>query len=83
MVINNREFNQNMPQAPSTCDLVDDAEWLDWDHWHAVEEYQDLLDGLSNFEDGSDWSGAKTFKEGDWDKNLARQFHRQGFEIDG
>lgn len=83
MAIINREFNRKLSQTPFTCDSVDDTEWLDWDRWHAVEEYQDLLDGLSNFEDGSDCGGPKTFKDGDWDENLARQFHRQGLEIDG
>jgi hypothetical protein len=83
MTIINREFNRKLSQTPFSYDSVDDTEWLDWDRWHAVEEYQDLLDGLSNSEDGSDCGGPKTFKDGDWDENLARQFHRQGLEIDG
>ncbi len=24
----------------------DPADWLDWDHWQGVEEYQDIVDGL-------------------------------------
>ena len=83
MTIINREFNRKLSQTPFSYDSVDDTECLDWDRWHAVEEYQDLLDGLSNSEDGSDCGGPKTFKDGDWDENLARQFHRQGLEIDG
>lgn len=83
MTIINREFKKQSSQTPSSGDSVDATEWLDWDRWHAVEEYQDLLDGLSNFEENSDYGGPKTFKNGDWDENLARQFHRQGLEIDG
>ena len=83
MAIINPEFNQNLRQTPSTGDAGDDIEWLDWDRWHAIEEYQDLLDGLSNFGEDGDYGGPKAFKDGDCDGNLARQFHRQGLEIDG
>ncbi len=83
MILINREFKTQISETPSACDPADDTEWLDWDRWHAAEEYQDLLDGLSNVEEGSDYGGPKTFKDGDWDENLARQFHRQGLEIDG
>lgn len=83
MPIINPEFNLRLSQTPSNCDPIDDTEWLDWDRWHAVEEYQDLLEGLSNFEENGDYGGPKTFKDGEWDGNLARQFHRQGLEVDG
>lgn len=83
MTIINPEFRQKRLQASPLCDSVDATEWLDWDRWHAVEEYQDLLDGLSNFEENSGYGGPKTFKDGDRDGNLARQFHRQGLEVEG
>jgi len=83
MIVINREFRQATSQILPDNDPIEDTEWLDWDRWHAAEEYQDLLDGLSNFEDSSDSSGTMTFKNGEWDGNVARQFHRQGLEIEG
>ncbi len=83
MILINREFYRAASQIPSCNEPIDDTEWLDWDRWHAAEEYQDLLDGLSIVEDGSDNGGTRTFKNGEWDENVARQFHRQGFEIEG
>ena len=83
MIRINREFNPTISQALANSDPIDNTEWLDWDHWRAAEEYQDLVDGLSNIEDSSEYGAPKTFKDGEWDENVARQLHRHGFEIDG
>ncbi len=83
MIRFNREFNPAGPQDFSNSDPGDETEWLDWDRWNAAEEYQDLLDGLSNIEDSGIGGAPKTFKDGEWDGNVARQLHRQGLEVEG
>lgn len=76
-----REFCSSTSYRPPDADPYDDTEWLDWDRWHAAEEYQDLLDGLFHADD-SDATNTRTFKDGEWDENVVRQFHRQGLEIE-
>ncbi len=83
MIIINREFNPAMSPALSDCDPSDETDWLEWDRWHAAEEFQDLRDGLSNIEDSGIGGAPETFKDGKWDGNVARQLHRQGLEVEG
>lgn len=78
MAIINREFNRKLSQTPFSYDSVDDTEWLDWDRWHAVEEYQDLLDGLSNSEDGSDCGGRRLSKTAIGTRTLPDSFIVKG-----
>lgn len=83
MIIINREFNPTMSPASSDGEPSDETDWLEWDRWQVAEEYQDLLDGLSNIEDCGIGGAPKTFKDGEWDGDVARQLHRQGLEVEG
>lgn len=74
------------PQSPvpiETADhsYLDEADWLDWDHWHAIEEYQDLVDGLTSFEVNDDGGVAQQVKDGQWTARLTRQLRRHGMEV--
>ena len=74
------------PRTPLPVEIadhssLDQADWLDWDHWHAVEEYQDLVDGLSGFEANDDGSSVRQAEDGLWTARLTRQLRRHGMEI--
>ncbi|MCG8548667.1 MAG: hypothetical protein MJE12_31070 [Alphaproteobacteria bacterium] len=61
---------------------LDEADWLDWDHWNAVEEYQDLIDGLSGLGIEDDGTLAQNPEETRWSARFTRQLRRQGLEIE-
>ena len=75
------------PQIPPTeitdrQNPIDDADWLDWNHWNAIEEYQDLIDGLSSLEIDDDGAAFQRPEETPWSARLARQLRRQGLELE-
>lgn len=61
-------------------DDVDPADWLDWDHWQGIEEYQDIVDGLGDplqdeCADGGD-AADETSR-----RRLRRHMQRRGIEL--
>lgn len=71
------------PERQHIGDRFDEADWLDWDHWQAMEEFQDLVDGLSASAANQDRDATQPPDEGTWATHFSRQLRRQGLEVDG
>lgn len=76
--MDNRDNGRSMPRQvrPRHPDgTFDETEWVDWDHWQAVEEIQNFLDGLSDMTDtdlvGGNESGGR----------IVRQIRRHGLGV--
>jgi hypothetical protein len=70
-----------LPEYPITRSLGDaynEADWVDWDHWQAVEEMRDFLDGVHDRPEAGD-----PFDPREGDAQVARQLRRYGLQADG
>jgi hypothetical protein len=79
------------PNTSATADLGnpekgapedDTAEWLDWDHWQGVEEYQDIVDGLGGPPLDEPAEGGEAAEEASR-RQLHRHLRRRGIELEG
>ena len=61
----------------------DEADWVDWDHWQAVEELQNFMNGLGDTAHLPEDAFSDSASEAGQRDRIARQIHRHGLEIDG
>ena len=75
---------RSRPVEPSHfhSDRFDEADWLDWNHWQAVEEFQNIVDGLSSSVADQERDTAQPSDDRNWAARLSRQLRRQGLEVD-
>jgi hypothetical protein len=66
----------------SAGDSFDDGEWLEWQQWKAIEEYQDLIDGLSGARFQDDSSEHDSTEDTLWGNRVTQRLRRQGLQAD-
>jgi len=67
--------------TPNDAPNDDTADWLDWDHWQGVDEYQDIVDGLGGPPLDDSAEGGEAADETDR-RRLRRHLHRRGIELE-
>lgn len=67
-----------IPEGP-----FDAADWVEWDHWQAEAEFQDLVDGLGDDGDGACQDLAISDPDSSWVDAVSRRLRRHGVEIAG
>lgn len=60
---------------------IDMADWLDWDHWQGIEEYQDIVDGLGGPPLDESVEGGDAADEASR-RQLRRRLLRRGIELE-
>lgn len=59
----------------------DTTEWLDWDHWQGVDEYQDIVDGLGGARSDENAADGDTADEAAR-RQLRRGLYRRGIALE-
>lgn len=59
----------------------DTTDWLDWDHWQGVEEYQDIVDGLGGVLLDDAMTDADAADDTTW-RRLRRGLYRRGIALE-
>lgn len=68
-------------RPPGELQTDDTADWLDWDHWQGVEEFQDIVDGLGGAESDDAVADGDAADDAAW-RRLRRGLHRRGIALE-